>query len=126
MATKAKEKHTLKNTVVFDPITKKFVQKGHIVHGEKVLQYPESICEYCSSKYPKHRKKQRFCCIPCRMKFWIRQHHNGKDPDYGITNCVICCNEFQKTRSWSKYCCIDCQREGIKRITAESRQQKAA
>ena len=123
MVTKAKEKFTLKNRVVLDPITKKFTQKGHIVHGEKLLRYPEGICEYCGNKYPKHRKLQRFCNKGCRMKWWIRQHHNGKDPDYGKTNCAICGKEFQKTRPWSKYCCPDCQAEGRKRLTAESRQQ---
>lgn len=122
---KRKEPLTLKSTVVFDPITKKFTQKGHVVRGEKVLRYEEGICEYCLNKYPKHRKKQRFCCTPCRMKWWIRQQHNGKDPDYGMTNCVICGKEFQKTRPWSKYCCTDCQTEGRKRITAENRQRQA-
>lgn len=125
MATKAKKKHTLKNMVVFDPISKKFIQKGHIVHGAKVLQYVEAICEYCSSKYPKKRKDQRFCGTPCRMKWWIRQNHNGKDPDYGEAVCPINGIVFKKTRPWSKYCSIDCQVEGIRRQTAESRLQKA-
>ena len=123
---KTKIKRTLKNMVVFDPITKKFTQKGHIVHGEKVLRYEEGICEYCSNRYPKHRKKQRFCNSTCRMKWWIRQQHNGQDPDYGVTNCAICGKEFPKTRPWSKYCSEDCRREGIKKITAESRQLKLA
>ncbi len=122
MPTKTKVKHTLKNTVVFDTITKKFIQKGHIVHGAKVLQYPEGICEYCSTKYPKHRKRQRFCSAECRMKWWVRQNHNGEDPDYGMTTCQICGNEFQKTRPWSKYCSAVCQAEGRKKLTAESRQ----
>lgn len=126
MPTKKKERRTLKSMVVYDPITKRFIQKGHIVHGKKVLQYPEGICEYCSSKYPKHRKLQRFCSNTCRMKWWIRHQHNGEDPDYGMTNCLICGNEFQKTRPWSKYCSDNCQAEGRKRLTAESRQQKAA
>ncbi len=116
MATRTKIKRTVRSTTVYDPITKKFTQKGHIVHGEKLLQYPEGICEYCSKKYPKHRVKQRFCSTPCRMKWWIRQKHNGKDPDYGITNCVICNNKFQKTRPWSKYCSPDCQAKGRKRL----------
>lgn len=122
MPTKTKEKFTLKNRVVFDSATKRFTQKNHLVHGEKVLKYPEGICEYCSNKYPKHRKLQRFCNDKCRMKWWIRQNHNGKDPDYGIVNCVICGKEFQKTRPWSKYCSISCQGEGRKRLTTESRQ----
>jgi len=126
MATKTKEKFTLKNRVVFDPITKRFTQKGHIVHGVKVLQYEEAICEYCGNKYPKHRKLQRFCNNKCRMKWWIRQQHGGEDPDYGMTNCVICEKEFQKTRPWSKYCSPDCQAEGRKRITAQGREQKPA
>ncbi len=128
MTTKAKEKHTLKNTVVFDPITRKFTQKGHIVHGEKVLQYEEAVCEYppCSKKYPKHRKLQRFCSNICRMKWWIRQQHNGQDPDYGKATCVIDEVVFQKTRPWSKYCSPDCQAEGRKRITAQGREQKPA
>jgi len=120
MAPKTKEKFTLKNTVVYDPILKKFIQKDHLVHGKKLLQYVEGICEYCSEKYPKHRKKQRFCNDKCRMKWWIRQNHNGKDPDYGVTNCVICSKEFQKTRPWSKYCCPDCQAEGRKQLTANN------
>jgi len=123
MATKTKQKRTLKSTVVYDPITRRFTQKGHIVHGAKVLQYSAGVCEYCSNKYPKHRKKQRFCCPTCRMKWWIRQQHDGHDPNYGKVNCVICGNEFQKTRPWSKYCSIPCQTEGIKRITAEKRQE---
>lgn len=122
MPTKIKAKRTLKNTVVFDTLTKKFTQKNHLVHGEKVLRYPIGICEYCSNKYSKHRKKQRFCKTSCRMKWWIRQQHNGKDPDYGIANCVICGKEFQKTRSWSKYCCLECQDEARKRMTAKYKQ----
>lgn len=123
--TKRKEPLTLKATVVFDPITKRFTQKGHLVHGDKVLKYPIGFCEYCFHQYPKHRKKQRFCSTSCRMKWWIRQQHNGKDPDYGITDCVICGKEFQKTRSWSKYCSTPCQGIGRKRITAENRRQEA-
>lgn len=121
MATKIKEKRTLKNMVVFDPITKRFTQKGHLVHGAKLLHYEEGVCEYCSNKYPKHRVKQRFCKTVCRMKWWIRQQHNGKDPDYGMTACVICGKEFQKTRPWSKYCSTPCQAEGRKKLTAEKR-----
>lgn len=124
MPTKAKTKHTLKNMVVYDPILKRFIQKDHLVHGEKVLQYEEGICEYCSSKYPKHRKLQRFCNDDCRMKWWIKQQHNGQDPDYGVANCAICGNEFPKTRPWSKYCCDDCQAEARRRLTAESRQRE--
>lgn len=126
MATKTKVKRTLGNMVVFDPITKKFTQKGHLVHGAKLLQYEEGICEYCSNKYPKHRKKQRFCKTACRMKWWIRQQHDGKDPDYGKVACVICGNEFQKTRPWSKYCSPSCQTEGRKRLTAQSKEQEPA
>ncbi len=126
MASKTKVKRTLKNTVVFDPITRRFTQKGHIVHGEKLLQYPEGICEYCSNKYPQHRKKQRFCSSACRMKWWIRQNHDGKDPDYGMVPCVICRNKFQRTRPWSKYCSSDCQAEGRKRLTAQSREQEVS
>ena len=123
MVSKTKQKRTLKNTVVFDPITKTFTQKGHIVHGEKVLRYPIGICEYCSKEYPKHRKGQRFCNRACRMKWWIRQHHDGKDPDYGEATCPIDGIVFQKTRPWSKYCSPACQAEGRKRITAERRQE---
>lgn len=128
MATKIKEKRTLKNTVVFDPITKKFTQKDHVVRGAKVLQYEEGICEYppCSKKYPKHRKKQRFCSTPCRMKWWVRQQHNGKDPDYGEMTCPIDGVVFKKTRPWSKYCSEDCRAEGIKRLTAQSRKHEAS
>lgn len=125
MATKTKEKHILKNMVVFDPITKKFTQKAHIVHGVKVLQYEEGICEYCGNKYPKHRKKQRFCKTICRMKWWIRQQHDGKDPNYGKATCPIDGVVFQKTRPWSKYCSPNCQAEGRKKLTAESRQEGA-
>ena len=125
MVTKTKKKFILKNLVVFDPVTRKFTQKGHIVRGEKVLQYPEGICEYCGNKYPKHRVKQRFCNGTCRMKWWIRQQHNGQDPDYGVIGCVICSKEFQKTRPWHKYCSPECQAEGRKRLTAESRQREA-
>ena len=123
---KKKEPLTLKNTVTYDTLTKKFTQKGHLVHGDKVLKYPIGICEYppCSKKYPKHRKKQRFCCTPCRMKWWIRQQHDGKDPDYGEAICPIDGVVFKKTRPWSKYCSTPCQDEGRKRITAEARRQE--
>jgi len=60
------------------------------------------------------------------MKWWIRQNHNGKDPDYGETICPIDGVVFRKTRPWSKYCCDGCQAEGIKRITTQSREQKVA
>lgn len=124
MASKIKTKRTLKNTVVYDPVTKRFIQKDHIVHGDKVLQYPEGICEYCSSKYPKHRILQRFCNKECRNSWWTMQNHDGHDPNYGEMVCVICGRTFPKTRPWSKYCCDDCQKEGIKRIMTEKRQQK--
>lgn len=126
MVAKKKEKRTLKSTVVFDPISKRFIQKGHIVHGEKVLQYLEAYCEYCSKKYPKKRKDQRFCNDTCRMKWWVRQHHNGEDPNYGVGVCPIDEVVFTKTRPWSKYCSIDCRLEGIKRITANNRRQRIA
>jgi len=123
---RTKEKRTLKNMVVYDPVTMRFTQKGHIVHGEKVLQYPEGICEYCGDRYPKHRIKQRFCKPTCRMAWWLRElrRRHGYDSEYGMTNCVICGKEFEKTRPWSKYCSEDCRKEGIKRITAEYKQRE--
>ena len=120
MPTKTKLKHTLKNTVVYDPVSKRFIQKGHLVHGEKVLKYSEAICDYCSKKYPKKRKDQRFCCTPCRMKWWIKQQHNGEDPNYGEATCPIDGIVFSKTRPWSKYCTEECRAKARKREIAES------
>ena len=118
MSTKTKEKFTLKNRVVYDPIAKTFVQKGHIVHGEKVISGIIATCLYCGKEFPKKRVEQKFCNSKCRMKWWIKQNHDGKDPDYGMANCLICGKEFQKTRPWSKYCSKECR--------ARSRTSKSA
>ena len=104
-----KEKRTLRSTVIYDPLAKKFVQKGHIVRGEKVISGAVATCPNCSTEFPKMRIDQRFCCPACHAEWWLKQKHNGENPDYGMANCVICGNEFQKTRPWSKYCTDKCR-----------------
>jgi len=118
-----KDKFTIQNRVVFDPITKSFAQKDHIVRGKKVLSYPPAKCAYkpCSKTFPKKRKDQKFCSDICRMKYWIRKQHNGIEPDYGEATCPIDGIVFQKTRPWSKYCCPDCTAEGRRRKLAQAR-----
>jgi len=109
MATKTKEKHTLKNMVVYDPKSKKFIQKDHLVHGEKVISGVIISCLNCGKEFPKKRVAQKFCSRECRMNWWMKQNHDGKNPDYGKINCAICGKEFQRTRPWSKYCSEQCR-----------------
>jgi len=121
---KKKEPLTLKSSVVFDPISKKFTQKDHVVHGNKVIPYQIGVCDYCSNEFPRHRKRQRFCSGSCRMKWWLRKQHNGEDPNYGVEVCPIDGTVFTKTRPWSKYCSLECQAKGRTRINAENRRQR--
>ena len=111
----AEKKFVTKSVMFLNPITKRFDTKPQVILESKISKYPPARCDYCSEIFPKKRKDQRFCNDICRMKWWIREQHNGKEPDYGDANCVICDVIFHKTRPWHKYCCDDCRAEARKR-----------
>ena len=121
MATKIEKKHTLKETVVFDPIAKRFIQKEHIVHGAKVLNYPIEKCKNCSEDYPKKRKDQLFCKTSCRMEWHTKKRRNGEEPDLSERKCSICSTIFTPTRVWSDKCSDECRAESRKRKLIKSR-----
>lgn len=119
---KKKEKHTLKSTVVYDPIAKRFIQKGHIVHTEKVLQYQLASCKECYKEFPKKRKDQEFCSTLCRMKWHSRKRRGGREPNLSPRICPICGEVFTPTREWSLYDREECRSESRRKKLAESRQ----
>lgn len=121
MPTKTKEKHTLKNTVVYDPVNKRFTQKGHIVHGKKVLDYPIEKCKNCSEDFPKKRKDQSFCTTPCRLEWHTKKRHNGNRPELLPRECSVCGTIFTPTRPWSDKCSDECRKESRRKKLAESR-----
>lgn len=122
MVKAAKERKTLKNTVVYDPLSKTFIQKGHIVHKQKVLSYPMDKCANpsCGKDYPKKRKDQRFCNDKCRYEFFFGKTFSETNPEE--RKCAICDKGFAPTRPWSKYCSPECQEESRIRKLREKRQ----
>lgn len=122
MGNKRKKRYTLKNLVVYDPLSKKFIQKEHIVHGKKVLAYPIEQCKNCSKDYPKKRVDQFFCSQQCRYEWHRKQYYDGKEPDLSPKQCLICSTTFTPTRPWSLYDTEECRAEARRRKLAESRQ----
>lgn len=116
-----KERKTLKNTVAYDPLTKTFIQKDHVVK-KRILIYPMDKCANpsCGKDYPKKRKDQRFCSMKCRYEFFFGKTFSESNPE--DRNCVICGGVFTPTRQWSKYCGPECQEESRVRKQREKRQ----
>lgn len=123
---RTKKKRTLKNMVVFDPVGKRFIQKSHIVHGRKVLNYPIVKCQNCGNDYPKKRVDQSFCCTPCRLEWHEKKRRDGKEPDLSLRVCPICGETFTPTREWNKYDTDRCRAEARRKKLAESRQALSA
>ena len=126
MPTKTRMKHTLSNTVVLDPVTKRFVQKEHIVHGKKVLDYPIAQCKNCSKDYPKKRVDQEFCGALCRIAWHRKNYYKGKEPNLNPRPCVICGTVFIPTRFWSDKCSDECRAKSRREKLAEKRQVAVA
>lgn len=119
---KIKEKRTLKNMIVFDPIGKRFIQKNHIVHGKKVLDYPIVNCKNCSKEFPKKRKDQSFCSTYCRLEWHTKERSDGREPDLSPRPCLICGKTFTPTREWNKYCSEECRAKSRENKLKEARE----
>lgn len=118
---RAKLKHTAKNTIVLDVATGQFIQKEHIVHGKKVLDYPIAQCKNCGEDYPKKRVDQEFCKPSCRKAWHRKQYYDGNEPDLSPRQCLICNTIFTPTRPWSKYDTDECRVEARRRKLEEMR-----
>ena len=108
--------------MVFDPITKRFIQKDHIVHGKKVLDYPIAKCKNCSKDYPKKRVDQSFCSTDCRLEWHTKKNRGNGKSSLPLKECVICGTSFPPTRPWSDKCSDECRAESRRRKLKGSRE----